>query len=233
MKTWAFIPARGGSRSIPKKNMKLLGGTPLINWVISAACDSSNVDKIFVSSDDKEILHEAWEHGGVETAHRSEQLSGPDVPVIDVINDFLSNFLKSNHPDAILLLQPTSPFVTASSIDEAIFVMHETPWVNSVQTVCNVAHNSHAYNQRTISNGDLSFVYPSQRAAYYNKQLKPTFLTFGNLVLTRTSFIQQADIFASRSYPFYISPYEAQDLDTEWEFQIAEALLNARNDSRG
>lgn len=230
MKTWAFIPARGGSRSITKKNMKLLGGIPLVNWVISAACAAKSVDAIYVSSDDPDILQEAWEHGGVETCTRPPHLTdGKSYPIIDVINDFLSNFLKSNHPDAILLLQPTSPFVRSELINEATHVLQESPSINSVQTVCTVGHNSHAYNQRTTTDGGVTFVYPTQRRACYNKQLKPTFFTFGNLVLTRTDSILAGDIFAHISYPLYISPYEAQDLDSEWEFKVAEALLNAQS----
>ena len=122
MRILAFIPARGGSKGIPKKNMVLLNEKPLIYYTIDAAKSSRYITDIFLSSDDPEIIRYS-ESLGIKTSYkRPSELSEDDTPTINTILHGLE-WLKKNSPplpETILLLQPTSPFRTPEDIDGAI-----------------------------------------------------------------------------------------------------------------
>ena len=210
-----LIPARGGSKSIPLKNMAILGGKPLYEWVLDAAIDTKFVTGIVISTDIPELLDTPF------AVHRPAVLCTDDSPIIDTIK------YHSEGYDAVALLQPTSPFVTPWAIDACIGVLMEIPYLNSVQTVAPIPHNYHAYNQRVVDNGYVSFRFNTQRQGMYNKQLKPQFYSFGNLVVTRTSALDRG-VFAGPSYSIFVDRFEATDIDTEEDLLNAEALWQVR-----
>jgi len=121
-KVLALIPARGGSVSIPRKNIKLFCGKPLIAWTIEAAKKSGAIDRIIVSTDDTEIARIAKEHGAEIPFMRPLELAGNSTPTLPVIQHAVS-WLKENegyYPDYVLLLEPTSPGRQAFHITEAL-----------------------------------------------------------------------------------------------------------------
>ncbi|MFL9755297.1 cytidylyltransferase domain-containing protein [Vibrio cyclitrophicus] len=114
----AIIPARGGSKRLPKKNILPLGGKPLIGWTIEAAKNSAYVDDIFISTDDQEIADVVSEFGITVPELRPEELSTDTATTQSVLFYTLEKYAKE--ADIVVLLQPTSPFRTAKHIDEAI-----------------------------------------------------------------------------------------------------------------
>lgn len=121
-KILALIPARGGSKGIPRKNIKKLAGKPLINWTIEAALESKYIDKLIVSSDDQEIIDVAKSAGCDAPFVRPASLATDSTPSMDVIMHGLEQ-MKAISDDSythLLLLQPTSPFRTAKHIDDII-----------------------------------------------------------------------------------------------------------------
>jgi len=231
---WALIPARGGSRSIPLKNLVLVGGRPLIEYVTLAARASSRITRIICSTDHRDIARVCQEHG-VEIHWRPPELSGDDVPVVHVLTQLLQEIQsrEGNIFSLVCLLQPTSPFVLPEHIDTAVEMLEREPSADSVQTVSTFPHNFHAYNQRIIEGGVVKFKFPRARAIYYNKQAKPVHYMFGNLVVTRTRMLMEnSDVFGQHSLPYVISaPYaadvdEPQDLDwVEWLLATKKVIL--------
>jgi len=121
MKILGLIPARGGSKGIPRKNIKPLGGKPLIAYSIEAGLKSRYLDKVLVSTDDEEIAQVARQYGADVPFIRPAELARDDTPTLPVIQHAL-RFLadKGETYDAVCLLQPSSPFRTPAFIDAAI-----------------------------------------------------------------------------------------------------------------
>lgn len=226
-KVWAIIPARGGSKSIPLKNMVNLCGRPLMSYVIRAAKASKNLSRIICSTDDKRISGYCEEQG-VEVHQRPENLSMDETPVLDVLRHLLKDVdnKEGEVAEIIVLLQPTSPFVLPDHIDECVNIILKNQDAQSSQTISNIPHNFHAYNQRFIGNGWLRFSFPNERKVCYNKQKKPTFYVFGNLIVTRSkTLIDDRDIFGTKSIPVYISSPYALDVDGPEDIEVAEWYL--------
>jgi len=225
--TWAFIPARGGSKSIPMKNMVKLGGRPLIEYVIRAGQASHSVSRIICSTENDKIA-DFCIASGIEVQKRPFSLAQDNIPTLDVIVYFLETFIKEEGAVAsiIVLLEPTSPFVLPRHIDECVALIKSEPEVDSVQSVTPVPPNHHAYNQRFLKDGLLRFRFPGERVGRFNKQLKPKFYVHGNLrVLRSTSLLKKRDIYGDRSLPYIIPRAYAVDVDGPEDLELAECYL--------
>lgn len=138
----AVIPARGGSKGIPFKNLALLGGRPLIAWTIAAAKAAHGLDRIIVSTDDENIAAVAREHGADVPFLRPAEFSGDNAPALDVIAHALKELRSQDGAqyDAVAYLQPTSPFRSAAQLTEAIELFAlERP--DTLVSVTAVPHN--------------------------------------------------------------------------------------------
>ena len=139
----AIIPARGGSKGIPKKNIKSLLGKPLIQYTIESALKSKYLDKIVVSTDDKKIADISEKLGAEIPCLRPKKLARDNTLILPVLQHMV-NFLKKKenyNPFAIVLLQPTSPLRTVRHIDEAIELFLKKPKADSLVSVMQVPHN--------------------------------------------------------------------------------------------
>lgn len=137
----AVIPARGGSKGLPNKNILPCAGKPLITWTIEAALNASYVSEVVVSTDDPEIQRIAQQAGAWAPFLRSEALSSDDASVIDVVSDVLQKSEEEKGRfDFVLLLQPTSPLRMAKHIDEAIeqFLIGREGDVDTLVSVCEI-----------------------------------------------------------------------------------------------
>ncbi len=135
-KVLAIIIARGGSKSIPRKNVLPLHGKPLIAWPIDLAHSVSRIDRVVVSTDDDEIMNIAKEHGAEVPFKRPAELATDEVPTLPVIQHALAYLARTEDykPDIVLLLYPTAPFLRKERIDEALDLFENTD-CNSVISV--------------------------------------------------------------------------------------------------
>jgi len=219
IRTLGIIPARAGSKSIPRKNIALLGGRPLVSWCMDAAV-KSRLKEVICSTDDDAVMMLAFRMG-IRIFKRPNFLAGDDVPVLDVVKYVLRSFKGF---DAIALIQPTSPFITDKVINDCLAMLRDNPDLNSVQTISEPPHNFHAWNQRRFKKDKVEFVYKKQRLKAYNKQLKPKHFVFGNLVVTRTTAIE-AGLFAEPSGGIVVSRHESLDIDTKEDLDYANYTL--------
>lgn len=226
MKVWAFIPARGGSQGIPGKNLVPLGGHPLLSYVLSTIVRTKNIDRIILSTDDDDIAAHADTFKGVSVTERPEHLrDGVSYPVSEVVLDFMER--QEAEPDLLVLVQPSSPFITPGQIEKMIQVMSLFPAYQSAQTICKVPHNFHWMNTRILENGEVKWKFPKERALAYNEQKKPPSYKFGNLVVVRPSALKKQGFFASPSYGLEISRSDSLDIDTPEDLQEAENYIQA------
>jgi CMP-N,N'-diacetyllegionaminic acid synthase len=222
-----LIPARGGSKSIPLKNIAQLAGRPLITFVMSAGRASSSLTALYCSTDNDAIARVCRDEG-VEVLERPRHLGDDDTPVADVMVHAL-DLIASRFgfmPGVVVLLQPTSPFVLPWHIDSCVRALLERPDADSAQTVTAVYHNAHAFNQRVIEDGLVRFRFAQERKIAYNKQLKPKHFLFGNVVATRTRALQAGtDCFGNVSLPIEIAREYALDVDTVDDLDYANYLM--------
>lgn len=226
----AFIPARGGSESIPYKNMAKINGTPMLGYVIQAAYSCSHLSKIIVSSDEDSILRYArdWRmftyDKRIHLSERPDNLSdGKTYNIATIVREELErNKVKT---DAVLLLQPTSPFVKGIQINKAISCI-EKPEINSVQTVVPIPHNYHWVNQRRFIDPNnpsnyCRFLFMDEREDQWNKQKKEGTYAFGNLVITKYEALKEDTFFVTPSIGIPIDRWSSLDVDAEDDLTLA------------
>lgn len=224
---WGFIPARGGSKSIPLKNLAIFGGRPLLDYCLLAARAWSGFNRLFCSTDSPEIAARA-RLLGAEVHPRPVDLAGDDTPVYEVVAHFLRDLAEREGQVAeiIALLQPTSPFLLPEHIEGCVQGLRADPAAGSAQTVVPCPHNAHAYNQRLVADGKVRFRFPEERRLAYNKQTKPPHYLFGNLLVFRgAAALAQGSLFAEPSLAVPISrPYDF-DADDAADFLLGGLIL--------
>jgi len=232
MKILAIIPARGGSKGIPKKNIIPLHGKPLIQYTIDAAKKSKFIDKIFLSSDDNDIITVA-KNLGVETDYiRPHHLADDHSSTADTIIDAITWLEeKENYfPDAILLLQPTSPLRTSDDIDGAIRLFEENKH-NCLVSVHEMTEHPYECVQN-IDSEDWSYLAEEPLAATRRQDYKKKFYYInGAIYLTDVKFFKKEKKFIEKNNAsFYVMPYERGiDIDEYHHLNLASAILGKKN----
>lgn len=227
-KTLAIVPARGGSKSIPKKNIVDLNGKPLIAYVIRAIKASASVGRVVVSTDDEEIARVARAHGAEVPFLRPKELAEDATPTIPVIEHAL-RFLEREErytPEYVLLIQPTEPFVAAEQID-TLFRLVLAKQADSGITMVPVPRIFHPYHVRRLTDeGYLAFVNPRRHYAHPNRQSDPKRYAFGNLYwFRRDAFFREHKIETGRRVGLEIDPMSAFDINTPLDLEIARILM--------
>jgi len=223
MTTWALIPARGGSKGIKRKNLQKINGKTLLEIAIENAKKSNQFEKIFVSSEDKEILGLASELGA-NTHIRDHFLAQDDSTTESVFTDFLSGIHNEKLPELIACCECTSPFIKNEHFLKVIEQLKTHPELNCCMTVCEVDHTAHAYNQRFIDRDFINFVFPFQRSGT-RRQTKPVFYKFGNLVVARVGHLLGGNSFFSGNVGYVKIPkLYSVNIDEEDDLVLADAL---------
>lgn len=224
---WGLIPARGGSKSVPMKNLAMLAGRPLIDYCVAAGKASTNISRILCSTDSEAIASRCRELK-VEVHPRPEELAQDATPLFDVIVHLVEDIESREGAVAELfaLLQPTSPFVLPEHVDKCIEGLIEDRGAASAQTIIECPHNHHAFNQRVVNDGYVSFRFLEDRKRAYNKQTKPRHYFFGNIVVFRLrEALEQGIVFAHPSIP-YVIPYSyGFDCDGPEDFVMGDLVL--------
>lgn len=227
MKILAIIPARGGSKGVPRKNIKLLNGKPLIQYTAEVALKSKNLDKVIVSSDDSEIIVIAKKIGLEVPFIRPDNLANDTSPTLPVIQHAL-NFYKEQgiEFDAICLLQVTSPFRTVKFLDNAIqkFIEKDTDSLISVQKV------PHEYNPHWVfeENNDKNLEIATGENQIINRRqdLPNAYHRDGSIYLTKVETILKENSLYGNSIAYMVSPKEFYvNIDTDKDWERAEEIL--------
>lgn len=225
----AIIPARGGSKSIPRKNIKLLGSFPLISYSIAAGLCSQYIDRVIVSTDDGEIAQIAEQYGAEVPFIRPKELAEDHVTDLPVFEHAVK-WLEENdnyHADIILQLRPTSPFRPKGSVDEAIALLLQSRQADSVRGVTPSGQNPYKMwrveNHRMVPllNGEFDEPYNMPR-----QKLPATFWQTGHIEVIRYETIMyQHSMTGDHIIPFIIDSRYAIDLDTLQQWEYAEYML--------
>ena len=218
----AIIPARGGSKRLPRKNVLDLSGKPLIAYSIEAGLKSKYISKVVVSSDDKEIL-QVSQNFGADIIKRPDELASDTATTFDAIEHTIKSLEKY---DYIVLLQPTSPLRNEKHIDEAIELL-ELKKADAIISVCETDHSPLWCN---ILNEDLSMTnFLSKELLNKRSQDLPLFYRLNGAIyicetqklLRNKSFFIKENIFA-----YIMDKKTSVDIDDDIDFLVAKELIN-------
>lgn len=221
MKTLGIIPARGGSKGIPKKNIKLLNGKPLIAYTIEAAL-SSTIDRLVVSTDCQEIAQVAKQFG-VEVIIRPSELAKDSTPTLPVLQHIVNNINETF--DAVVTLQPTSPLRVAKHINEAIEIFKNDDMADSLVSVIEVPHNYMPEKLMDIKGKYLVGNSEAKRRQEINK----TYARNGAAIYITKAIRLDEYIFGGNILPYFMKKINSVDIDYIEDWEIVECLLKNRH----
>ena len=227
----ALIPARGGSKGVRGKNIRNLGGKPLISWTIEASIDSNCFDHVMVSTDNREIANISQRFGATVPFLRPPELAQDDTPTLPVVSHALNWFeLNVDHCNAVILLQPTSPFRTANLIRQAVETFFHKKY-DMLLTLKEV--EQHPFWMKVIKNGLVTdFMVPDQNLTR-RQDLPKVYHTDGSIFIwSRDAIIRRASQPSSGATQFkdenvgtiISSGYHCIEIDTELDFDFAEFI---------
>lgn len=225
----ALIPARGGSKSIPHKNLILLAGKPLIAWSIDPALKSAGVDRVIVSTEDAEIAEIAARFGAEIPFMRPASLARDDTPGIDPVLHAV-NWLSENEnykPDYILLLQPTSPLRVVEDIDSALQLAQNSR-ADAVVSVCKVSQ--HPYWMKTIDAHGFIEDFIKLDAAVHSRQNLPAVYALNGAIylVKRDVLLKEGTLFPEKTAAYIMPQERSIDIDEPLDIKLAEKLLQER-----
>ena len=221
----AIIPARGGSKGIPGKNTRPLNGKPLIAWTIDAAHSSKRVNRVIVSTDSPEIMKIAMDFGADVPFQRPMELAKDDTPGVEPILHAVRWLIENEgyHPDLLCCLQPTSPFRTGDDIDQAISLIIQKN-ADSVISIAPLNHNPN-WMQVMDRNGRLTDFISGGTAINNRQEMDTVYELNGAIYLIRTDVLLENHTFFLENTYGYVMPQERSlDIDTPWDFRIAEMI---------
>lgn len=226
MRVLGVIPARGGSKGIPRKNIRLLGGKPLIAWTIEAAQQSRLLTRVILSTEDEEIAAVGRQWGVEVPFLRPAELAQDDTPTLPVVEHALRECEKDGvRYDAVCLLQPTAPLRKPAWIDGCIRMLEERG-ADAVVTVCRIPEEHHPWwSLMKDAAGWMQF--SSGRTVPPRRQdLPPAYHREGSVYVTRREVLVEAgSLYGNRLAGWEVSQEETVNLDTEEDWRRAEYLL--------
>lgn len=226
MRILALIPARGGSKRLPAKNIRFLGGKPLIEWTIDVAKFISEICDIMVSTDSDQIKEVAKEAGAYVPWLRPDKLSSDESSSADAAIHAL-DWYETNHGkvDGLLLLQPTSPFRTSTSIKEGIKLYSKFKSNTVIGVSPTHEHSNWIFK---IKQGALTPLFDKNGLNIRSKDLEPAFIVNGSFYLISPKNLRKnKSFFIDPLTPLIVnSKIESIDIDTEEDLHYAKYCLN-------
>lgn len=228
MKNLAIIPARSGSKGLKDKNIKLMGGKPLMAYSIGAALKSGEFSEVMVSTDSSEYADIARENGANVPFLRSEATSSDGASTWDTVREVLGRYQEMGQVfDTFCVLQPTSPLRTAEDIIKAYSLYREKAEF-AVISVCEAEHSPVWCGH--LQDGDsLEGFIPKEnmmQRQHYGKFYRPNGAIY---IINTARFAEETYFYQKGSYAYIMKAEDSLDIDTELDFKIAEMLMQQRD----
>jgi len=212
MDVLGLIPARGGSKGVPRKNLAQVAGKPLLAWTVEAARAASELTRVVVSTDDDEIAAEA----GVEVLRRPAELAADDTPMLDVVR----NAVAELSPDIVVLLQPTSPLRRAEHVDAAVRLLLES----GADAVVSVVAVPHRYSPEALMDVVDGRVF-ARGSARTRQEKALVYARNGPAVLALRSERLGDDLYGGDCRPYLMDARASLDVDDSFDLELADLLL--------
>jgi len=222
MRVIGVIPARGGSKGVHRKNIRLLNGKPLIYYTIREALKSKLIDELVVSTEDKEIRRVA-ESYGVKVINRPIELATDNTLIIDVLKSIIKNYeTKNTHFDIIVLLEPTHPFRSVEDIDSVIQIMKDNGLIDSVRSVTEPFQSPYKMWLKKDNGLLKSFL---GKEGDRRQDLPEVFWQNGSIYAFKTSIIKKGSLTGKNIYPYIMKQKDFIDIDTKEDLLLAQKVM--------
>lgn len=226
MEILALIPARGGSKRIPRKNIKIFSGNPLLSYTARASLKSSLLDRVVLTTDDEEIRNIGLSMGIEAPFLRPKELAKDNTPSLPVIIHALEFLEESENykPDIIVILQTTSPLRTSKHIDDAVKIFLESD-ADSLVSVTEVPHNMNPYSVMKLQEDGTIKPFLKYDENNNLSQKKPVFYARNGAAIYICSYnclLKKKSLYGEKIVPFFMSKEESFDIDDDVDWKIAE-----------
>lgn len=217
MKNIAIIPARGGSKRLPQKNIKLLDGVPLLSFsILFAQANNEIIDEIYVSTDDEDIKNIALKYGA-KVIDRPKDISGDLEPTVSALKHALKNI--DSEVENVILLQATNPIRPENLLKEAFEIYNE----KNCDSLFTVSRNHKKFGKITSQ----KFIPYNYKIGQRSQDIEPLYFENGLLYITKASLILENIIISEDAFPFEIDHIFANvDIDTQEDFDYAKYLYH-------
>lgn len=223
----AIIPARGGSKGLPKKNIKVLHGKPLISYTIDAAKKSKYITDIIVSTDDQKIAEIAALNGVICPFLRPDELASDDAMAVD---NYIYTIEKLNKEygyeiEDFIVLQPTSPLRSSDDIDEAISMFID----KDADSVISYVEESHPVVWHKYIDKNAKFENIFNETLANRQDNRVSYYPNGAIMVFKFSLIMSREYYSDKSYAYIMPKNRSVDIDYIDDFEYAEYLLGKKN----
>lgn len=216
----AIIPARGGSKRLPGKNIKLFDGLPLISYAIKLALSNSKISKVIVSTDDDEIARVAQQYGA-EIIRRPEEIAGDTATTTSALKHVLETVYDNpNLPNAVITLQVTNPLRSEKLLEECISTFERE--FNTIDSVITVSENKHKLGEIENNRFSPTLYNLEQRS----QDLKKYYFENGQIYITKSDIIlEKESVFGDEVFPIVVNDlFSTIDIDTLEDFELGEIV---------
>jgi pseudaminic acid cytidylyltransferase len=227
----AIIPARGGSKRIPRKNVRDFYGKPMLAWPIEAARESSLFDHIIVSSDDDDIMRCAQSWGAEAPFRRPSELADDFTPTRDVVNHAINDFIERHGiPDQVCCIYATAPFLRSTDLKESLKMLEQSK-ANFVFSATEFPFPIQRAFRR-LSDGCLEMFQPEHRLTR-SQDLEPAYHDAAQFYWgSAQAFLDGLPMFSGHVIPFLLPRRRVIDIDTPEDWYMAELLAQAMHHTR-
>jgi CMP-N,N'-diacetyllegionaminic acid synthase len=226
MNILGIIPARAGSKRVPNKNSKLLGGKPLVQHIIEASCLSKKLTTVLVSSDSDAVLQIAGNYSNLIALRRPDELSDDTAPAIDYVLHALSFLEKKNHTtyDIIVILQPSSPLTLADDIDKTIELLIESG-ADSAVSVMELGHDVNPLKMKVLEGNKLIAYLEDERGRMAAHELPKIYVRNCAVYATTADTIAKKQIIGDDCRAYIMPRERSVDINDPIDFDFAEFLF--------
>jgi CMP-N,N'-diacetyllegionaminic acid synthase len=229
----AIIPARGGSKGIPRKNIKTLNGKPLIAYTIESAAKSKLINKFVVSTEDEEISAVAYKYKA-EVVKRPPELARDDSPTFDTVKQVIDYFKeRGDNFDILVLLEPTSPMRKDDDIDKAIKLFIDNyDKADSLVSLGEIQLES-PYIAKVVKNGFVTPLIESDKKITRRQDLLKAYFPYGVIYLSKVDkLLATKTFYHDTTIPYYIERWQNYEIDDICDFYCVEAIMKAQKEGK-
>jgi CMP-N-acetylneuraminic acid synthetase len=226
MHTLGIIPARRGSKRLPRKNVLPLGGKPLVAWTIEAARAATRLSALVVSSDDPEVLEVAASYDPSLALERPEELATDESPAIEYVRHSLATLEAAGQGpfDAIVILQPSSPLTSPEDIDATIELL-QASGADSAVSVMRLDHAVHPLKMKLLEGDRLLPYLEEERGRMAAHELPEIYVRNCSVYATRRHVVESGQVIGADCRGYVMPRERSLDINEELDLQFAEFLL--------
>lgn len=227
MRVLGIVPARGGSKRVPGKNLRVLGGRSLVARAIEACLAAKRLSRVVVSSDDARVLGIAGQYANVAALARPEAISGDRAPAIEFVRHALGELEGGGdaHYDAVAIIQPSSPFTEGADIDATTAVLEAAVDADSAVSVMELEHAIHPLKLKRLVEGRLLPFLEAENGRMAAHELPTLYVRNCSVYVTRRAALNRGEIIGDDSRAYSMPRERSLDINDEFDWDLARFLL--------